>query len=86
VGVVVDFEVKNKHKVKVLQVERGVPGEVSYRLDDLKSGRAMVSIVVLRRRYTGGGGGRWTKLMDRSIDLVFEVVVRGLLSSRKGCA
>lgn len=81
-GVVVDFEVKNKHKVKVLQVERGVPGEVSYRLDDLKSGRAMVSIVVLRRRWKG----RWTKLMDRSIDLVFEVVERGLLSSRKGCA
>jgi len=42
-GIVVDFEVKNKHKVKVLQVERGVPEEVSYRLDDLKTGRVAVS-------------------------------------------
>lgn len=39
---VVDFETKNKHKVKVLQVERGVPEEVSYRLDDLKTGRVAV--------------------------------------------
>ena len=39
----VEFEQKNKHKVRVLQVERGVPEEVSYRLDDLKSGRVVVS-------------------------------------------
>jgi hypothetical protein len=44
VGIVVEFEQKNKHKLKVLQVERGVPEEVSYRLDDLKSGRAVASI------------------------------------------
>ncbi|ORX37347.1 hypothetical protein BD324DRAFT_625771 [Kockovaella imperatae] len=41
-GIVVDFDQKGKHKVKVLQVERGVPGEVSYRCDDLKSGRMKV--------------------------------------------
>ena len=32
-----------KHKLRVLQVERGVPEEVSYRCDDLKSGRVVVS-------------------------------------------
>jgi len=42
-GIVVEFEQKGKHKVRVLQVERGVPEEVSYRLDDLKSGRVVVS-------------------------------------------
>ena len=44
VGVVIDFEVKNKHKMKVLQVEGGQPEEVSYRCDDLKSGRVLVSM------------------------------------------
>ena len=43
----VDFETKNKHKVKVLQVERGVPEEVSYRLDDLKTGRVAVGLCVV---------------------------------------
>lgn len=43
-GIVIgEFEVKNKHKLRVLQVERGVPEEVSYRFDDLKSGKVVVS-------------------------------------------
>lgn len=42
-GIVVEYEQKNKHKIRVLQVERGVPEEVSYRLDDLKSGKVVVS-------------------------------------------
>lgn len=43
VGIVIgEFEVKNKHKLRVLQVERGVPEEVSYRFDDLKSGKVVV--------------------------------------------
>ncbi|GFZ45131.1 hypothetical protein JCM24511_02857 [Saitozyma sp. JCM 24511] len=41
VGVVIESEAK-KHKLRVLQVERGVPEEVSYRCDDLKSGRVVV--------------------------------------------
>lgn len=45
VGVIQDFDQKNKHKLRVLQVERGHPEEVSYRLDDLKSGRVVVSRV-----------------------------------------
>ena len=43
VGVIIDFDPKGKHKIKALQVERGVPGEMSYRCDDLKSGRIVVS-------------------------------------------
>ena len=35
-----------KHKLRVLQVERGVPEEVSYRCDDLKSGRVVVSTLL----------------------------------------
>jgi len=42
VGIVADFEVKNKHKIRLLQVDRGVPEEISYRCDDLKSGRIVV--------------------------------------------
>jgi len=42
VGIVAEFDNKNKHKMRVLQVERGVPEEVSYRLDDLKSGKVLV--------------------------------------------
>lgn len=42
VGIVSESETK-KHKLRVLQVERGVPEEVSYRCDDLKSGRVVVS-------------------------------------------
>ncbi|ODO10042.1 hypothetical protein I350_02267 [Cryptococcus amylolentus CBS 6273] len=41
VGVVAEFE-ERKHKLRVLQVERGVPEEVSYRSEDLKSGRILV--------------------------------------------
>ncbi|KAK8858659.1 hypothetical protein IAR55_002888 [Kwoniella newhampshirensis] len=44
VGVVVEFE-ERKHKMRVLQVERGVPEEVSYRCEDLKSGKILVSRV-----------------------------------------
>jgi hypothetical protein len=43
VGIVSESETK-KHKLRVLQVERGVPEEVSYRCDDLKSGRVVVSL------------------------------------------
>lgn len=43
-GIVVEFDQKNKHKMRVLQVERGVLEEVSYRFDDLKSGRVLVSL------------------------------------------
>lgn len=43
VGIVSEYESKGKHKVRVFQVERGVPDEMSYRLDDLKSGRVVVS-------------------------------------------
>lgn len=42
VGIVSESETK-KHKLRVLQVERGVPEEVSYRCDDIKSGRVVVS-------------------------------------------
>ncbi|ODO05204.1 hypothetical protein L198_01893 [Cryptococcus wingfieldii CBS 7118] len=42
VGVVAEFE-ERKHKLRVLQVERGVAEEVSYRSEDLKSGRILVS-------------------------------------------
>ncbi|WVF68909.1 hypothetical protein IAT40_003682 [Kwoniella sp. CBS 6097] len=41
VGVVVEFE-DRKHKLRVLQVERGTPEEVSYRCEDLKSGKIVV--------------------------------------------
>ncbi|TYJ58565.1 hypothetical protein B9479_000775 [Cryptococcus floricola] len=41
VGVVAEFE-ERKHKLRVLQVERGVAEEVSYRSEDLKSGRILV--------------------------------------------
>nr|ODN93909.1 hypothetical protein L203_00077 [Cryptococcus depauperatus CBS 7841] len=41
VGVVSDFE-ERKHKLRVLQVERGIPDEVSYRCEDLKSGKIIV--------------------------------------------
>ncbi|WRT67866.1 uncharacterized protein IL334_004840 [Kwoniella shivajii] len=41
VGIVAEFE-ERKHKLKVYQVERGVPEEVSYRCEDLKSGRIVV--------------------------------------------
>nr|ODN99813.1 hypothetical protein L204_02253 [Cryptococcus depauperatus CBS 7855] len=41
VGVVSDFE-ERKHKLRVLQVERGIPDEVSYRCEDLKSGKVIV--------------------------------------------
>lgn len=43
VGVVSEYDTRGKHKMRVLQVERGTPDEVSYRLDDLKSGRVVVS-------------------------------------------
>lgn len=46
VGIVSESETK-KHKLRVLQVERGVPEEVSYRCDDLKSGRVVVSVSFL---------------------------------------
>jgi hypothetical protein len=46
VGIVSESETK-KHKLRVLQVERGVPEEVSYRCDDLKSGRVVVSSFLL---------------------------------------
>ena len=45
VGIVSESETK-KHKLRVLQVERGVPEEVSYRCDDLKSGRVVVSTLL----------------------------------------
>jgi hypothetical protein len=62
VGIVAEFDTKNKHKMRVLQVERGVslafnetytradilgqaPEEVSYRCDDLKSGKISVSLL-----------------------------------------
>nr|XP_018262261.1 uncharacterized protein I303_05277 [Kwoniella dejecticola CBS 10117]OBR84419.1 hypothetical protein I303_05277 [Kwoniella dejecticola CBS 10117] len=41
VGVVAEFE-DRKHKLRVLQVERGVSEEVSYRCEDLKSGKIIV--------------------------------------------
>ncbi|KAI9634950.1 uncharacterized protein MKK02DRAFT_37826 [Dioszegia hungarica] len=41
VGVIAESEQK-KHKLRVMQVERGVSEEVSYRCDDLKSGRIVV--------------------------------------------
>ncbi|WVQ96424.1 hypothetical protein IAU59_003529 [Kwoniella sp. CBS 9459] len=41
VGVVAEFE-DRKHKLRVLQVERGTPEEVSYRCEDLKSGKIVV--------------------------------------------
>jgi hypothetical protein len=40
-GIVGEIDPKKK-KLRVLQVERGAPDEVSYRLDDLKSGRVVV--------------------------------------------
>jgi len=43
-GIIAEVDQK-KRKIRVLQVERGHPDEVSYRLDDLKSGRVMVSRV-----------------------------------------
>jgi hypothetical protein len=46
VGIVSESETK-KHKLRILQVERGVPEEVSYRCDDLKSGRVVVSSFLL---------------------------------------
>ena len=42
VGVIAEYEPKNKRKIKVIQVDRGVIGEISYRLDDVKSGRVVV--------------------------------------------
>ncbi|BEI80594.1 hypothetical protein CcaverHIS002_0111230 [Cutaneotrichosporon cavernicola] len=42
VGVIGEYETKGKHKIRVLHVERGSPDEVSYRLDDLKSGRVVI--------------------------------------------
>ena len=42
VGIIYEFEPKNKHKIRLLQVERGTPTEVSYRLDDVKSGRVVI--------------------------------------------
>lgn len=48
VGIVSEYESKGKHKLRVWQVERGQPEEVSYRCDDLKSGRVVVSF----RRFT----------------------------------
>ncbi|WWC96190.1 hypothetical protein V866_003057 [Kwoniella sp. B9012] len=41
IGVVAEFE-ERKHKLRILQVERGVPEEVSYRCEDLKSGKITV--------------------------------------------
>ncbi|WWD04959.1 hypothetical protein V865_003030 [Kwoniella europaea PYCC6329] len=41
IGVVAEFE-ERKHKLRILQVERGVPEEVSYRCEDLKSGKIIV--------------------------------------------
>ncbi|KIR80880.1 myosin I binding protein [Cryptococcus gattii E566] len=41
VGVISEFE-DRKHKLRVLQVERGVPDEVSYRCEDLKGGKVVV--------------------------------------------
>ncbi|WVW84772.1 hypothetical protein I302_106807 [Kwoniella bestiolae CBS 10118] len=41
IGIVAEFE-ERKHKLRVLQVERGVPEEVSYRCEDLKSGKIIV--------------------------------------------
>ncbi|RXK36785.1 hypothetical protein M231_05946 [Tremella mesenterica] len=43
VGVVIEFDEKRHNKIRVWQVERGLPEEVSYRCDDLKSGRIVVS-------------------------------------------
>lgn len=42
IAIINEFDVRNKHKLRVLQVERGVPSEISYRLDDLKSGKVFV--------------------------------------------
>ncbi|WVR06418.1 hypothetical protein IAU60_003449 [Kwoniella sp. DSM 27419] len=41
VGIVAEFE-DRKHKMRVLQVERGSPEEISYRCEDLKSGKIVV--------------------------------------------
>jgi hypothetical protein len=42
VGVVGEYEAR-KGKMRVLQVERGVLSEVSYRCEDLKRGKIVVS-------------------------------------------
>ncbi|WWC70854.1 uncharacterized protein I206_104806 [Kwoniella pini CBS 10737] len=41
IGIVAEFE-DRKHKLRILQVERGVPEEVSYRCEDLKSGKIII--------------------------------------------
>jgi hypothetical protein len=41
-GVIAEVDQKKK-KLRLLQVDRGHPDEMSYRLDDLKSGRVVVS-------------------------------------------
>lgn len=48
IAIVHEFDPRNKHKLRCLQVERGVPSEISYRLDDLKSGRVFVYRVGLQ--------------------------------------
>lgn len=73
VGVVSEFE-DRKHKVRVLQVERGVPDEVSYRCEDLKSGKVVVRFSVLRiaRRLTGWLD-RCSELGSRADDCILYI-------------
>lgn len=52
VGVISEFE-DRKHKLRVLQVERGVPDEVSYRCEDLKGGKIVVCLSVQRAACDG---------------------------------
>lgn len=58
VGIVGEFE-DRKHKVRVLQVERGVPDEVSYRCEDLKGGKVVVRVrcACVYGRLTDGAAG-----------------------------
>lgn len=48
IAIIHEYDLKNKHKLRCLQVERGVPSEISYRLDDLKSGKVFVYRVGLQ--------------------------------------
>lgn len=73
VGVVSEFE-DRKHKVRVLQVERGVPDEVSYRCEDLKSGKVVVrfNAPCIARRLTGWLD-RYSELGSRADDCILYI-------------
>lgn len=66
VGVISEFE-DRKHKLRVLQVERGVPDEVSYRCEDLKGGKVVVRFRAVQRCNSAESG-----MLTACFDQVFR--------------